>query len=59
MSASYLSEKQIIDCIEMGKHLGLNFFKSSFYLFLGNKVTDELGNLTSSYEKGRLEKWYK
>ena len=37
----------------------MNFFKESFYLFLGNKVTNKSGSLTSAYEKGRLEEWYK
>ena len=32
----------------------MNFFKDSFYLFLGNKVANEKGQLTSAYERGRL-----
>ena len=40
LSASYLSENQIIDCIELGRNLEMNFFKDHFYLFLGNKVVN-------------------
>jgi len=58
MSASYLSENQIVDCIELGRHMEMTFFKESFYLFLGNKVVNEEGRLSSAYEKGRLENWY-
>ena len=54
ISASYLSEHQIVDCIEMGKFFNMNFFNQSFYLFHGNKVANEDGKLTSGYEKGRL-----
>ena len=49
MSASYLSENQIIDCIEMGRFFSMQFFKEPFYLFLGNKVASEAGRLTSAY----------
>ena len=41
ISASYLSQNQIVDCIEIGKHFQMNFLKESFYLFLGNKVMNE------------------
>jgi hypothetical protein len=43
----------------MGKFFNMNFFKESFYLFLGNKVVDDDGKLISAYERGRLERWYK
>lgn len=59
ISASYLSENAIIDCIELGKHFNMNFYKESFYLFLGNKVVNSSGKLTSAYERGRLEEWYR
>jgi hypothetical protein len=49
MSASYLSENQIIDCIEMGNYFHMKFFNQPYYLFLGNKVVNEEGNLTSGY----------
>lgn len=59
LSASYLSQNQIVDCYEMGKLFGMRFYQEPFYLFLGNKVVDESGALTSAYERGRLESWYR
>ena len=47
--ASYLSQNPIIECVEMGKYFKMNFFKEAFYMFLGNKVTDDQGKLTSAY----------
>jgi len=41
ISASYLSENQIVDCIEIGKHFKMSFLKEPYYLFLGNKVMSE------------------
>ncbi len=49
ISASYLSENQVIDCIELGKNLNMNFFRDHFYLFLGNKVVNDEGTLISAY----------
>lgn len=38
----------------MGKYFNMNFYKEQFYVFLGNKVADEKGQIISSYERGRL-----